>query len=84
MRITIKEVLLWQVYQKKIKDLTDAIAGQERIINLHIQMDFRHNRKPGDYSKLYSIMHNLQRKKYILLGKFNKIDEKVEKIAEET
>ena len=83
MRITIKEVLLWQVYQKKIKSLDDMIASQERIINLHIQMDFRHDRQ-GDYSKLQKIIYNLQRKRNIMLRKFNKIDEKVEKIAEES
>ena len=84
MRITIKEVLLWQVYQKKIQDLDDVIASEMRMIELATSMDFRHNRKKGDYSKLEKIIYNLQRRKNILLRKFNKIDEKVEKIAGES
>lgn len=84
MRITTKEVLLWQVYQKKIKELNDTIASQGRIIQLYLKMDIRHRRQPGDYSKLEQIIFKLRIRKNILQRKFNKIDEKVEKITEET
>lgn len=82
MKITTKEILLWQVLRDKIKRLSEGIAGQERIIQLHIQMDYRHNRKSGDYSKLREAIYRMEVKKSTLLMKFNKIDEKIEAYAE--
>lgn len=82
MRITSKEILLWQIFKDKIRSLNDGIAGQERIIQLHIQMDYRHNRRPGDYSKLESAITMMRIKRNTLLRKFNKIDEKIEAYIE--
>ena len=84
MKITSKEILLWQILKKKIEDINDGIAGQTRIIEMHLQMDIRHNRRPQDYSKLEGAITTMMIKRNILLRKFNKIDEKVEKIAEES
>lgn len=83
MRITSKEILLWQILKKKIEDINDGIAGQTRIIELHVQMDYRHNRRPGDYSKLQQAITMMHKRKNILLRKFDKIDEKIEVYAEE-
>lgn len=82
MRITSKEILLWQILKKKIEDINDGMRGQKRIIEMHVQMDMRHNRRPGNYAKLYDAIFRMERKKDILLKKFNKIDEKIEAYAE--
>lgn len=73
---------MWQILKEKIEDINDGIAGQERIINLHVQMDYRHNRRPGDYSKLWRAITEMEKKKNILLRRFNKVDEKIEAYAE--
>lgn len=83
MSITSKEILLWQVYEKKIKALNEAMESQGRIIQLHLEMDVRCTGIPGDYSKLHKAIHILERRRDILLKKFNELDKKIETIAGE-
>ena len=82
MKITSKEILLWQILKDKIKNLEEGIAGQMRIIDLAVQMDIRHNRRRKSYPELEKAVATMMKKKAILLRRFNKIDEKVEAYAE--